>query len=1300
MVGVRTRGLILTLCLLLMILLVGGTSGEEFSYGDNWTQVGYDEARSSSSPSVGPLYNVTLWEYPVEGYGMPLVVRLPGSDRHTVFVRAWEGTGGDGRIGLYALDERGDGNGSTHVIWKYSADFKPYKGQMAYADGAVWLVGSQGTTKFLHSINTGTGASKFPAQYLIDFPYGDIDLAAHDGYVTATSGGFMNEQSIRYSFDTSTSSRAGFSTSIMGDDKALDGTPAVGETGMLVGYTEYHWDVGGDYTKAYIYSPEGGLIRQVHLEDQINHNSKPSYRNGYFYTNTHSAVYRIPEAGGAAQKIWSGSPESVVAHNDSVIITTFNGVVKVDAFTGEEQWALKNIGDVRPYPAISSNGIVYLTGDHIWALDVDPEDGVDEGVLDYDIQRLGFTGQMDPAYVDRGYDVIWIKENVRSHYPPALANRKLFVVTDEKVMAFFALAFSFSPEGPERRMITEQGGSAEYTLRLENRGAMADTYDLEYPIMPPGWSMDVVDEDGVEFDLASGMYLAQKQAVNLTLTVHAPPNILVNTTVWSNITARSRTDPGLYEVIELTTRLVVIVGMDVSIDPNPAFVIPGDTANFTITINNTGNVPIDVDLNLAVRDFIYSGDEWGSLGWGLKHVTLSDRVLSIDPHEEKRAYVHVWTPPEALPNERAIFALEAMPGGVFSLREEHILTVAVLPHSEVIVSLPRDDLVVIPGEVRRILVTLENRGNIDDSVDLEAQVLGGLVDWEITLSGEEDGEIEDIRVAPGIKVILDMRVKIPDPLSAGSSVILTVDGLAVIGGNVKGANMTLTADSIHDTVLYVPDELVVAPGDGMDFQVNVVNRGNINETVVVDIIDPLTHEIIFDDGEVSRAVDVGPGVNLTLDCTISVPTGNWSGEYAFQLRMRPSAPEATELVARSKTVVVVVPADLSLEATLIDTGADILPGIVLYRPLTVVNTGNVPRDVSVTCEESECVADPASMHLHPGVVGRFDVFMWVNRTDTSMVSETITVVDSLGEDVPIPYELEVVVPDISLGSPSVPDSATPGSLVVSRVGLTNRGDTAIRDIPLELLVDGVLEDTKRIRAVLPHQTSTVVFVWSSISEGDRMVTFRIEPDHFPGDDVFDNEVVRTVTIQEFSGGLLAGQNAILVGGGGFGLVLVLVLGLVVIRKRKGSGSDDEWPDDDDDDDERDVSSMDTAISDEPEQAPAPTQMYGQTQQGQSQSPPQYAQRYGYGQGGQGRPGYGQQQYGARPGYTGQPGYGRPGYGQSGGTPCPQCRSPISPGKKFCGKCGYHVPQGPKGCPSCGAQVPQGMAFCEECGSKV
>ncbi len=49
--------------------------------------------------------------------------------------------------------------------------------------------------------------------------------------------------------------------------------------------------------------------------------------------------------------------------------------------------------------------------------------------------------------------------------------------------------------------------------------------------------------------------------------------------------------------------------------------------------------------------------------------------------------------------------------------------------------------------------------------------------------------------------------------------------------------------------------------------------------------------------------------------------------------------------------------------------------------------------------------------------------------------------------------------------------------------------------------------------------------------------------------------------------------------------------------------------------------------------------------------------------------------------------------------CPDCNSPVPPGKKFCESCGAKI-DAPLRCPQCGAPVSEGIKFCESCGASL
>lgn len=180
------------------------------------------------------------------------------------------------------------------------------------------------------------------------------------------------------------------------------------------------------------------------------------------------------------------------------------------------------------------------------------------------------------------------------------------------------------------------GENLTYTVTVANMGNVPDNYALEN-IDTMGWDLSL-SEDLLEIE--NGM------SVNVTLTVAIPDDSMGRTLDNITVTATSQENENVWDSASCLTRVKVVAGVDVLIDPDWQRYFVGENLSYAVTVVNTGNVPDNYDL--SVED----SDDWGP--W-----LSENRLENLWPGENKPATLIVTIPENATPGTEDNIVVEA-----------------------------------------------------------------------------------------------------------------------------------------------------------------------------------------------------------------------------------------------------------------------------------------------------------------------------------------------------------------------------------------------------------------------------------------------------------------------------------------------------------------------------------------------------------------------------------------------------------------------------------------------------------------
>jgi len=1361
------RGSLLVALGVLVLLIIPGVLAQEDTPedGDGFPMLGYN---ARHYPVVEgeeiPEGNTTLWRTPFDGEdSQPVVVWIEELGQYMIYVTSTDDH-------LYAFPLEGDGTGNNSYLWRTRIG-SGYRSSPAYFGGHVFAIGGT-ESEFLYKVNAVTGKvvwsefigkTKLFTSPVIYEPGGD------EAYVVATSGwlqwpGFLSVISTESGKICQKQVSGGFI-----------GTPAVGNGKIHIGFTPENYQAS-DQLRAFnlmscgdswSYDASGYVWGIPSVGD-----------SGSVYFSNYGKLVALTSGG---SKKWTDVPVNSVGGGVEYDGKVYSGggsalFTATDMNSGAILWSAPGSGWVQGLPTfVPDSDAVLINADRTYAFDLTPEDGVDDGLPDYDFGEWGFDGPLDEDYQSRGWDLLWFADiGGWATSAPVVVDGKIVINGPDELMVIFGFAVNLNATGDTFQTIVQRGGSVTYDFELQNLGAKSDTYDFTIEGLLPGFSAEIV-MDG-EPAATTGWSLEGRTNQTLSLVVTAPEESMSNQTFSLYLNATSRTVGQISSSLPLKVRTIIVHDVGVSVMEDNLRVPPGETANFTFRVRNLGNVPDDYRISVSLGTVLYSGDGWESMGWAIeREVKLSELYLSMDDGTNTTFFLTVTIPPDAFPNEKVTFFVRVISEHApFSANAEIPVAVNVQEVSALAMSAKEPNRIVFPGEVLNMRVTVFNGGNIPEhfGLTLPAEVASASTGWDFTFKGTGTNSLEGLFLPPGVTTTTDIRVEVPDEARAGEIVVVAINGELLLDHSMTPVNLTFTVASVHDINVSVPEVLPVSPeATSSSYDVTVRNLGNANESISLSIgwVGSTIGLSMSGGGggsesDTATQVLMEPGESRTFPVDVTIGDGTVAGQYLLFVQVLDSNREAPEIVPQRRDTILDVERVEDVQVQLLDPPLQGYPHDIMDLRMEVTNLGNAPELILVddgTLEgtgdvievEGEGVIGAFEDHLiylppggsttihgffeidevTSGIVGidaEWDLSIPIRRAvygprerlefqgpaSSSIITPTSVKWgnDTLVMDLltTLDHTIEVVAPDISL-TVAFPEDVRKGALTTVRATVTNNGEAQIHGVTVQLVVDDIMVAERTFRTVLPDRPTQAVLLWTPTSDSSTAIV-TLDPDgSFLGDDTSDN--IRTAQLQAAVEGTDTGMMPLVAG-----IAAVGVIGggaVFAMKGRKRSGDDEEgWDDDYDDDRGTSPGTTDEGSTDDVAvPAEGEAQAAGAAAGGQQA---QYAQRYGYGQGGGqqqyaqgGQPQYGQggqQQYGQQQGYGQRPGYGqqqqqgygqRPGFGAGGGgAPCGKCGKVNPPGMKFCGGCGSPVQAAGGGrCGACGVQNPPGMKFCGGCG---
>jgi uncharacterized membrane protein len=490
-----------------------------------------------------------------------------------------------------------------------------------------------------------------------------------------------------------------------------------------------------------------------------------------------------------------------------------------------------------------------------------------------------------------------------------------------------------------------------------------------------------------------------------------------------------------YYVDEAAASLVTpppVYGVDVGPPLQSKVTSAGETIWFSFTVTNTGNVEDTFSLELS--------GPWSL--WG----TLNVNQITIPSGDSDNFYLEVTVPPGTDDGNYGIFVTVTSQGD--PNEEITVETVTIVdnpPYYEVHLTAPLLIHDAHPGDSFVFSITVHNEGNTVDTIDIGKY--GTYRDWG-TLS--HDTVTVDEKSSTDITLTID----VPPDANEGDYPI-DVKGTSQ-GDPSKWSEITLTTHVIpiiYDVILECDTPSAFSrPGEEILYSINVLNNGNVEDTVVLEIIGPFSNW-----GTLSTySINLDPGASQDITLTVNVPPDANGGEYVITVRGTSYGDES--IFHDVETTTTVEPWIYEVHLSSDNTEKTVRPGNSVVFNITVENNGDNDDtiDLSMSGDSSQWgTLSEESVVLGPSdsitITLTFDVPSGANG---GYYNNTVTGTSrgNQSEFHEILFAMNVIpfIYDVELTSDNTELTVRPGQAAVYNIMVTNTGNTD-DVITLELL---------------------------------------------------------------------------------------------------------------------------------------------------------------------------------------------------------------------------------------------------------
>ncbi|MFK4168748.1 SBBP repeat-containing protein [Paenibacillus lautus] len=516
--------------------------------------------------------------------------------------------------------------------------------------------------------------------------------------------------------------------------------------------------------------------------------------------------------------------------------------------------------------------------------------------------------------------------------------------------------------------------------------------------------------------------------VAFTVPVGTPPGLITNTVM---VTSDQIPVPQTAEASILVTETPALLATKTV---NPPAAAPGQTVEFTITLENVGNVDL---INVRITDPLIGLDE-----------TLA--VILVGTSVTIR-----W--PFVIP-------LDALAG--VTIANTVIITANNLPEPEVVgtvvevLAVPRltltktaDRTHVPPGETVTFTITLSNSGNVAIT---NIAVTDDLTGFSTIVPLLEVGQTELLQVP----FLVPLETPPQTFINTATAVSNQTEPVSA------SAEITVSARPLLG-VSKSPPSTTVTPGQTFTYTVILSNIGNVTLTNI-HVTDPLL-------GLDQTIATIGVGETLELVIPFTVPAGTPIGSDIVNLITVTSVEAGTQQVESTVTV-----ASAGLALSKQPSRAFAAPGETVTFTLTVVNLLAIPQTNVVLSDPLLGISETVAVLPANGTITRTGAFtVPAGAANGSVITNVFTA--SSDQTLVQETTAEVVVRAVpgaqtTLEVVKLPDrnEAAPGDTVHYTVQVTNTGTNPATNVVVR---DSLTGTVATIPVIAPGETAVVTFAF-------------------------------------------------------------------------------------------------------------------------------------------------------------------------------------------------------------------------------
>jgi len=548
--------------------------------------------------------------------------------------------------------------------------------------------------------------------------------------------------------------------------------------------------------------------------------------------------------------------------------------------------------------------------------------------------------------------------------------------------------------------VIEPGEQTIYNMTMNNstpgpKDLVADTFGLNISGVPQNWTATLFFADNHTTIMPdTAIFLEGGEDIRFYMRIRAPSVYQADADQLADITvtAKSYKDPAIQSDIITRTLMDVVHGINLDTSHSMADVEQGQTAIFSITITNTGNVN---DRFIFWDPYTLEGQqEWLlPFNWGVTFPTS----VELDPGQSVTKNLEILVPTSEDPGAFVIYLkgwsegepIKSIEKGTYDVLELGVF-VSIRSTGNIVMEIFDTSEYVDPGECATYPIDVTKNfdsGNLvfvtpgapdvkPDTISMDAWRVDN---WVLTLdfSNAPGGNSEDMSeprawtIPPGAEyVTYEVGVEVCAPTGAsaglGPAVILKayLDGYPrisaskILSTNVNHVYSLIADADIADEdmmTLNGQEVLPVNPGQQITLPTTVMNLGNGPDRFdyrLARVTDPAGVDVIWDI-EVPRETlkELSRDTDQLFEINMNVPEQVEAGVYmvVFQTFSEESYPDDTGRLTRlryTQSIPVYVQEfydmQISMDATVDNAIKTSAPGRIVRFELNITNNGNVP----------------------------------------------------------------------------------------------------------------------------------------------------------------------------------------------------------------------------------------------------------------------------------------------------------------------------------------------------------------------